>query len=91
MVKIETFVMVIGMVSMFWRILLKYSVLDFIYKFASKKGWCWFPELCVMCVTFWVCLVLFLTVDPQIGLFYNSMRALSATPFVLELTRKEWK
>lgn len=85
MINLETFVLVIGLVSMVWRVVLKY---DLIEKTLNKLNLN--LELCVMCVTFWVTLGLYTMVDHEISLFYNILRSLSATPFVIELTRKEW-
>lgn len=85
MFNITTFVMVVGAVSMIWRIALKYDLVNGLLKMFK-----WSSEICVMCVTFWVCFAIFLIVDSEIGLGLNFLRAISATPFVIELTRKEW-
>lgn len=85
MINIESFILVIGLVSITWRIVLKYNLIEKILGKLNLN-----LELCVMCVTFWVTLVIYSLVDHEISLFYNVLRSLSATPFVIELTRKEW-
>lgn len=85
MLNIETFIIVVGLVSMIWRILIKYSLIEKMFEKLNLNF-----ELCVMCVTFWVTLVIYIWVDSEISLFYNVLRAFSATPFIIELTRKEW-
>jgi len=100
-IDFELMLMVAGLTSMLWLIILKYS-LHYEFLGAFKKIAAYLKlssiqnasmQICVMCLTFWLAFSMFMLVDDlefPARLSRSFMRGLVITPFILVLLKDQF-